>query len=583
MASAKTGVVDVQQVKARVLRIQNQNGTFPAIHAVPVVSNTTGQIGFSRMTVDPSGNGIIPGNLLVRGGLKVDLSANVVGALTAASVTTPRLFVTPGTTAVAGSVLAANTRNQYLPTRNLNVSSVKTTSVVTQTITTTFINGETLPRFDPVKFVEIDPATVSVQDLAANYNSLLELLASRNAFVTLVDISFANVVFQTTAKIEFNTYPTVGGAPTTIEYQIPNSTIKINTLINELNALFVANSMPMGFTISSTSTTNVVTLRIETGTTFYYEDITAYGTADLFMNHLGLNALVANYPYAPSTYTGAITGVAVTNGRGSEEAVPSAPAAPTVVTAANSQITIRFTAGAPPVQTIGIYVNGVSRAIVPNTTSYTVTGLNRGTTYSIQISYLSDYDQGPLSPALSATTTNSIDNVYDIYYDANTARYNPTNYIPKDTPALVANTSPAIWSGALASLTLVSQIDHIEFSCYSGISTGGPNSPYYGIDCNTQFVFCRDTDPNNYAVSQVIFNAGASRFVPKESTDAGAVGCTDRTIARVGNEVFFQNMFGGGTNTIDRSHGIQFNWICHWNGTFINNCKMSEFKIYWFN
>ena len=69
MASLTTRSENLDVLKTRRLILQNQNGTYPAINAVPIVADSQGTIGFSSVTIDPSGNINVIGSLNVEGSI----------------------------------------------------------------------------------------------------------------------------------------------------------------------------------------------------------------------------------------------------------------------------------------------------------------------------------------------------------------------------------------------------------------------------------------------------------------------------------------------------------------------------------
>ena len=79
MASLTTRTENLDVLKTRRLILQNVNGTYPTLNSVPVVADSQGTIGFSTVTIDTSGNVIVPGNMTVTGSI---LSVNPVASST---------------------------------------------------------------------------------------------------------------------------------------------------------------------------------------------------------------------------------------------------------------------------------------------------------------------------------------------------------------------------------------------------------------------------------------------------------------------------------------------------------------------
>lgn len=405
-----------------------------------------------------------------------------------------------------------------------------------------------------------------------------------------------DLVYQTSSKIRF--VAIVGSTPITVNYSLAVGTVPCLTIVKALNTRFVTAGVPLAFTLNSD---NTVTLSDLSGgsTSYYYTDQTSYGEGQQFMNYLGLNALLPNYPgKLPShIYTGDQTGVAIVSGRGSEFAIPAAPAVPAATGVFNTQIEISFSAATAPVQFIGIYLNGVSYNITAATdTVFLITGLTRSTTYSIRLTYLTDYDEGPKSPTLTVTTTNVTFNVADVWASSYTTvtPSDPGISVPNNTIVVVSSTGPAIWSNDLVALTHVNQINHIELLYYSGLNAFGFLPYNEANDANTLLYFARGSGP--YTVEQPIFYAGQHRVIQQPSDASwSAVGSsvnqgfpgpsvdpnTVTTLTYLGNEALFRTLFGNGTNTIDTTTPIQFYWVCRWNGTYIINSQLNEFKIYY--
>jgi len=406
-----------------------------------------------------------------------------------------------------------------------------------------------------------------------------------------------DLVFQTSSKIRF--VVTVDGTPITINYQVAVQTVPCLTIVKALNALFVAADVPLAFILNSD---DKVTLSDLSGgiTSYYYTDRTFYGEGRQFMNYLGLTALQPNVSYTGTQPAG----VVIVSGRGSEFAIPAAPAVPTATGVFNTQIEISFPAAAAPIKFIGIYLDGVSHGITAATnTVYLITGLTESTAYSIRLTYLTDYDEGPKSPTLTVTTVNYVSTFVDVFATdyAMSQPSSPTETRPRNVPIFISYISSGIWYDQLVGLETVDQIDYIELSYYSGLLynsgfTAATYAPYDEThDANTQLVLTRGVEPP-YPVEQVIFNAGQHR-VTQQPSDAtwSAVGSsvnqsnpgssvdpnTPTTLFYLGNEALFRTLFGNGTNIIDRDTPIELYWICRVQHTYIINSQFNGFKIYY--
>jgi len=480
-------------------------------------------------------------------------------------------------------------------------SSFNATSVLTDSLRFRDLSGGILaltdkgvayitPQFDSSGNVfPLLPLIASLPQLIAEYNRLISLFANNNIFLSL---SQPILYFQTSCNIIFSTYNSSGSK--NINVSIATETTSIEGLIQSLNSSFLSNNIPLSFTFNS----NIVSLTAATDISFNYTDDVHYGEAQRFMNHLGLNALLPNYTGYPPyhTYIGTTAGSVIASGRGSEIPIPSAPAAPNVTGVFSTQIDISLNPASFPIKFIGIYVaNGdagfVSWDIVPATsTSYIISSLSRNTQYSIALTYLSDYDESPLSAPVIETTIDLFGETVDILNDANTTYtpVSPSEFIPWSTPTSICRTDAVIWSSTLYNLITVDQIDHIELSYYSGLSKY-TFLPYDQTnDADVQLFFSRNTDLTH---AQIIFNAGFNRVIPQgPDAQRSAVGSgqgpslqpnTSITLAYRGNEPLFKAMFGGGSNTIIRTSEIQFIWLCNWTETYLNNCQLNAFTIYY--
>ena len=131
--------LNVDVLKTRRLIIQNPNGSFPNITTVPVVGDSQGTIGFSTMTVDISGNVLVPGSLTVVGSI---LSVNPVASST-------NLVIANIKPSVSGTSDGVTETYLYLEPNGGSVSVGSNLDINGQTIppTRTFeVNGTTILR-----------------------------------------------------------------------------------------------------------------------------------------------------------------------------------------------------------------------------------------------------------------------------------------------------------------------------------------------------------------------------------------------------------------------------------------------------
>jgi len=489
-----------------------------------------------------------------------------------------------GSFAPTGAVLAAyDARGHYSPSIDLSLNSVtaldgtfdavtlvgpSSTGVLTWTDGLT-VNGTPLPDFDPSgnEFQLLNPSGGTLTDLIMSYNRLLSVLALRNAFVT---ITAPTIVFQTHCDIQL-----VDISDVTTTLSIPVSLVANPlAIVTQLNNQCYAAGMSINFYLAPAGTITV------TGT-FQYTDVVDYGGGQRLMNHLGLNALIPD-----TLYTGSTTGVVITEGRGSEDPVPAAPLVPTVDDISNTTFRISFAPGGPTETYIGIYLGHGTAAldswdiIGPSSTTYVFTDLAPNTVHRAAITYLTTYDESELSPLVTATTTQTIVNSLDVLASPSTSGLNP----PPSTQGYlngvfweVCDVSSSIWIPALVT---VDQIKSITLQYYSGYTADT------SVISDATFRLGRDAAP---ASSISLFEARQRRVAPAQPGDYYGIGSPIPLFPgpasyptgpiSISNQTRLRNLFGGGTNTIDKTRGIQFYWHVSTSGTQISNSQINKFII----
>jgi hypothetical protein len=343
-----------------------------------------------------------------------------------------------GTVAPMGSVLAAyNGYGGFSPTVDLSVNTVDASSGVFNQVVLAgsppgsqngvltytaadglLVNGApiVISPFYSLQFQPLNPNTTSLPTLVASYNQLLSIMSLQQAFVSLPPS--VDLVFQTTGSIGLVTFPLSDPLiQTTTSYTIvAPATRSALYIVTQLNAVCLEADMPLNFYLSPAG---VVSVLVATDYSFSVVDASgaSYGTAALFLNHLGLGSVLSvTYPSGTVySYIGNTTGSVIATGRGSTPPVPSPipfNAPPTSVNINATSVTILMPVPIPSqAKAIDIYLytaatGYVSIGVIPRAqTTYTVTGLTPLTTYSIAIAYQTDYDEEPRTNALTVTTT----------------------------------------------------------------------------------------------------------------------------------------------------------------------------------
>jgi hypothetical protein len=272
-------------------------------------------------------------------------------------------------------------------------------------------------NLDPISPFLLLPADATPAQIVTSYNSLLELIASRNIlfyltpqlyFQTSCTVSFLE--FLTDSINYFPTLPSQGVTIITYTQNMSSSPVSINVVVDALNQ--AAEDATANLRFSYSQTTGIVSIEETPGYSWLMTDLTIFGSADRFMNHIGFTSIVSSYPayhgypqvFFP--YTSEVGSPIGTNFVGNTPPVSTAPTAPTLSdTPTTSAFTISLPAASSPNIFFGLYLDGESWDIIPvSTTSYLFHNLNANTTHDIKISILTEYDESELSSSLSVTT-----------------------------------------------------------------------------------------------------------------------------------------------------------------------------------
>jgi hypothetical protein len=218
------------------------------------------------------------------------------------------------------------------------------------------------------------------------------------------------------------------------------------------------------------------------------------------------------------------------------------------------------------------------------TPSATITGLIGGTSYTFTVvatnsmgSGAASSPYGPLVPVVSET--------YDVLTSPSTTNINSTGQGLLIGPSgywKVSDTSSSVWS-YMPNLFHVSQISSVELLYYSGF-----NQPVSYVS-DARFTLERDSNPLINSI--LLFYANQKRVYPRAG-DSYAIGSPPQNEAAspityangpvtITDTTILQNMFGNGTNTIDRAKGMQFYWFTGYRGTAIYSSHIDTFVIHY--
>ncbi len=584
MASNLRRTDDLHRLKVRELVLQDKGGKYPTDGGIPYISNTTGLVAVSSgATVDDAGN-MITDTLVVGNednignSLEVNGNASVLG---------------PGASRGILSTDYLNLVSHDPP--NLNTSLlVQNNSLYWQNVAGQMqdVFGAAKQLIPDVSLTQLDsaPGVTSLSTVITQLNTLIKALSDHHVCVTYTPLAPVRMPIQTAQAVLFRTYPTPPTPTTTptlvntvtITFDNASSPVELDTIVSKLDSAFTANGMPLSATISG----GQVTLTPLSGYSFDWRDGGSPGSGFRFSSHIGFDGFTTGqtYPISPAT---SISGTTL-SGTVSQPSVPSAPSVPTLGGTTSTSITVSVTPGGSG-ETAILYLDDKSVLAIGITTSwtYTFTGLTPKTKYKIKATYANKYDEGGFSGeliaetlSLSPTALNLFDPAYSQYVTATPYTGGIANgvYIP------VLKITPGFWPAAL---TQVSQIQYISLNFWSQINVGN----YY--DSDARLVLNLTQSPST---ETPIFYSYRNRItVPSDPSNTyNWVGSPDQgpspgpsLVANapeiISEQGILRRIFSDGIDltTIDKTKVLQFCWYCGYPATYINNCIMTAFTIYY--
>ncbi len=594
MASHLRRTDDLQRLKTRKLVLQNTDGTYPSLNGIPYITTTTGDVGVTdNATIDPNGYIIAPsitvgtatvlGNGVIRklevgfeffnetvdNALQVNGNASVLGLGDARGITTTD-YVDLISHDAPNLSTALFVQNQSLYWRD--------TAGVAQDVF-----GAAKQLAPVAAFTELE-STADYSTVISEFNRLLQVLSNQHAFITYTPLTPIVVPMQTAQAVTFVVYP--NGQPSlansvTVAYPVNTGQTLEDTVLT-LDKAFTATGIPIDATLSG----GQVTITPLSGYSFLWKDGGTIDSGYRFSSHIGFDGFAANTAYSVPKIGAVITSPL------SEPSIPGTPAVPIAGTVTANTIQVNVTPGGAGESAI-LYLNGQSIVSIDGTDgwSYTFTNLTPSTattttTYTIQYSYANQFDEGPLSGILTVDTASlspiEID-LFDPTYSAEIVFKTPYNggntnglYIP------VLTIQPDFWPAAL---TDISQIKYITLEFSSQFTQ--PN--YYDSDARLVLNLTQSS-----ATETVVFYSYQNR-VTVASDPTGVynwVGSPDQapsagpSLVAGGPETISEQsqleaFFGNGTGAIDKTKVLRFCWFCGYPFTFINNCSVTAFKIYY--
>ena len=525
----------------------------------------------------------------------LDVSSAAIDSLNVSSATIDTVDIS---SALIDQLDVSNATNQHadISSATIDLLNVSNATIRHADISSAVIDY--LPQFDPSgNIYSIVPTYATLPQLIASYNQLITLFANRTIFLSLSSIPV--LLFQTACEIHIAEFPTATpNVRVNFTYLQPvDLGVAAGSIVATLNRSAINTGAKLRFSFNPA--TSKVSYLEETGYSWVFSDPVHYGSANRFLNHLGITGLTPSENGAFIVYNSGIGGV-IANPTGGSPVTPAAPRAPTVIGFPTPHgFTIAIPTPPGTVNKIGIFLDhGTtsihSWALISSTaTSYTFSNLVPETNYIVYITFLSNYDESPLSPALSVITPHQpIAQTFNVLTDIATSVPSlpaPTSYPPYNNQFIgVAITQPTVWS-RMPGLTNVTQISSIELQYYSGFSEPPTVNEHPNIQ-DARIMLYRDlSQPVGDGV--VVYYSGPSRMAraPGE-TLAYAIGSsnppnTSTTPPAPAASVFIsdqnrlQAIFGNGTDTIDRTKGFQFAWFCGYSTSLIQNMNISKFII----
>ena len=432
------------------------------------------------------------------------------------------------------------------------------------------------------ELIQTDDITV----LRGNFNRLIQILSANHAFVTYKPHVYIEMPIQTPQAVTFVAYPTPNPStekPTlvsSVTVTFPENPVQtVEAIVLALDSVFTSNGFPLSATLSS----GRVTLTPDPGYSFKWQDGGSIASGFRFSSHIGLGGIPAYAAYnTPQTGSDMVANPIV------QPLPPAAPARPTLVEAATPTT---FTVSVPSLG-IGfsaiLYLDGKPIVAIDNSSSpvtwqHTFTGLLPTTTYSITATYVNVYDEGPLSPPLSVTTTAHTTQSIDLFSPAYAQYVTKTPYTGpalNGTYVQVLAINPGFWP---TGLTDVSQINVITLQFKSAVNWDSMSI----ADARLVLLDKSGPTPTEKAVIYYAYQnrvtvtgstltwVGSPDPVPSQGpTNAPANAETISTPARL--QAFFCS---GSSTTIDKSKPLLFNWFCGYPGLNISNSDVTSFII----
>jgi hypothetical protein len=567
------------------LRFRNFDGGILTVSDKGVVSNDASPE-FQNLTVT--------GQTILANTLCESLTVNSVNAL--ASVRTP--------SAAIGQLDASSAVIQSLNSSRATVTQLNaSTASITLLDVSSAIIGY-LPQFDPSgNFFSILPSSATLPQLIAGYNQLISLFANRTIFLSVSPL----LIFQTPCEIHIAEYLTTS-PNIRIDFmysQLESEGIAAGAIVNTLNQSAIAAGAKLRFSFNSA--TSKVSYQEASGYSWVFTDPNFYGSANRLFNHLGITGLIASENGEFSEYGSGI-GAVVANPTGDSPPTPAAPAAPTQFgpsTAHGFIIVIPAPIEPNDVKKIGIFLDHGSGTIhswdlidyPALNNQYTFKDLAPSTLYTVHLSFLSTYDESDLSSGLEVETEPSTFTEFNVLEsDATTLTPPPFNEVYNNEFYVVAKTTAAVWD-SISNLYQVNQIVAIELEYYSGFNEAPTNYDGSPNIQDARFSFYSNpSSPNDPPVSDdggvLLYYAYNRRVaVTGPGNELYAIG-SSRPITSIlpsppssstfiSDQNTLRNIFGNGTNYINKNKGFQFAWFCGYGGSLIQNMNISKFIIYY--
>ena len=507
-------------------------------------------------------------------------NTTVSGSLTANSVSALASLRSPS--AAIGHVDASSATIDSLNVSSATINHADISSAVI----------DYLPQFNSSgNIYSIVPSYATLPQLIASYNQLITLFANRAIFLSLSTIPV--LLFQTPCEIHIAEFPTAS-PNVRINFTYPQPIhlgVATGSIIATLNQTAINTGAKLRFSLDAA--TSKVSYQEAPGYSWVFSDPSHYGSANRFLNHLGLTDLSASELGVFYAYTDGSGGV-IANPTGGSPVTPAAPGLPVLSGLATPHgFTITLPTQSADVKKIGIFLNHDTDSIHPwdiissPATTYTFSNLVPGTTYLVHLTFLSTYDESPLSQPRSVTTPTRLDLSFNVL-TATTLTPPPFNAQYNNVIYSVANTTAAVWT-SMPGLNYVSQISSIELQYYSGFN----EPPYVGGHLNIQdarLMIYRNLSPP-VGDGVVLYYSGASRMARVgPGSEVYAIGASNppdtsttppapAASVFISEQIRLRAIFGNGTNSIDRTSGFQFAWYCGYSTSLIQNMNISKFII----